>query len=405
MRKILNVEYATIHGAYWMYYGVICSFASVFLLAKDYSNSSIGLILAVGNIVAVILQPLIADFADRAQKISLIGITQLIGVLLIVLTAVMFFFEQKSIALSVVFVLLVGWLTVVQPLINTLNFKLEESGIHINFGVARSLGSLAYSVLCAFLGTIVENFGVIAIPISGEIVLAMLLISLWLTNKHYKKACALASDGSCKINKDKEETIETTEEIITLIDFVKKNKVFIVVSLGIVGLFFSNAILNNFMMQIVSNVGGDSGDMGRIFSVMAALEIPTMVLFDNIRRKFSCKFLLKVASVGFVAKIGLCFLAKSVITLFIAQGMQLFSFALFLPAMVHFIDEAMEKGEAVKGQALFIIMITVSTVFASFIGGIILDASGAKMLLLVSTLVTAIGAVVIVGAIDKVKMK
>ncbi|MEF9922236.1 MAG: MFS transporter, partial [Anaerovoracaceae bacterium] len=182
MRKILNVEYATIHGAYWMYYGVICCFASVFLLAKDYSNSSIGIILAVGNIVAVILQPLIADFADRAQKISLIGITQLIGVLLIVLTAVMFFFEQKSIALSVVFVLLVGWLTVVQPLINTLNFKLEESGIHINFGVARSLGSLAYSVLCAFLGTIVENFGVIAIPISGEIVLAMLLISLWLTN-------------------------------------------------------------------------------------------------------------------------------------------------------------------------------------------------------------------------------
>ena len=95
MEKILNVEYASIHGTYWMYYGVICSFASVFLLATGYSNSEIGLILAIGNVAAVILQPIVADFADRSKKLSLIGISQLIIVLLMTLTIGMLVMTHK----------------------------------------------------------------------------------------------------------------------------------------------------------------------------------------------------------------------------------------------------------------------------------------------------------------------
>ena len=81
------------------------------------------------------------------------------------------------------------------------------------------------------------------------------------------------------------------------------------------------------------------------------------------------------------------------------------SFALFLPAMVHFIDEIMSKGEAVKGQALFTTMVTVTTVISSLAGGAILDMSGAKMLTLVATLATAAGAAVIIATVDKVKHK
>ena len=48
MGKLLNFEYACIQGAFWMFYGVVGSFASVFLLARGYSNSEIGIVLAVG---------------------------------------------------------------------------------------------------------------------------------------------------------------------------------------------------------------------------------------------------------------------------------------------------------------------------------------------------------------------
>ena len=68
MRKILNIEYGAVHATYWMTYAIIGSFASAFLLGRGYSNSEIGVILAVGSVVAVFLQPVLADIADRSKK-------------------------------------------------------------------------------------------------------------------------------------------------------------------------------------------------------------------------------------------------------------------------------------------------------------------------------------------------
>lgn len=399
MKKLLNLEYAAIHGTYWMYFGVICSFASVFLLEKNYSNSEIGIILAVGNVLAVFLQPITADLADRSKKISLIGISQLMALLLMLLTFGVFILERKSLALSVIFILCVAWLTVLQPLFNSLNFKLQECGIHINFGIARSMGSLGYSLLCAVLGTLVEKYGVKILPITGEVVLILLLLSLALTKIQFNKA--KKSNVITVEHRRKDKELQNDEEI-NLTEFIKRNKIFMILNIGVLGVFFSNSVLNSFMMQIVANVGGNSEDMGRIFAVMAFLEIPTMFCFEWFRKKFTCQLMLKVASICFALKIGMCFLAQSVAMIFLAQFLQLFSFALFLPAMVHFIDEIMSCGEAVKGQALFTMTITITTVISSMLGGFILDISGADLLNMTATIITALGALIIMFIVDKV---
>ena len=400
MKRLLNLEYAGIHGTYWMLYGAVCSFASVFLLGKGYSNADIGIILAVGNVAAVFMQPLLADMADRSKKLSLIGLTEIAAVLIALLTAVTFVTSRASIGLSVVFVMMVAWVTALQPLFNSLAFKLEESGHEVNFGVARSMGSLAYSVLCAFLGSLAETYGIGVLPLSGEIILAMLIITLAATARHFKRACKEreASGGAS-------EKIRTKAEDIDLIQFVRRNKLFLAVSMGVGGIFFSNAVFNNFMLQIVENVGGNGEDMGRIFSLMAFLEIPPMFFFSKVHKRFSCESLLKFAAVCFTLKVVWSYMADSVAMIFAAQFFQLVSFGIFLPAMVSFIDEIMEKGESVKGQALYTIMITVSTVFASFAGGFILDVGGASSLLLVASLVTGAGTLLFMAVIGKIKKR
>lgn len=417
MNKLLNIEYSCIHGTYWMFYGVVSSFASVFLLAKGFSNWNIGVTLAVANVLAVVLQPVIADIADRAKKLSIIGISQILTVMMMVVTVGMFAFSGSMIALAVVFIVLIAWHTVLQPLFNTLTFILEEAGVHINFGIARSMGSLAYSALLAVLGTIVENYGVMSLPITGEIILVMMLVSLVVTKRSYDEGKKLFAKGTASpLPKEEVDAggLQTPAEIadalceeesINLVQFIKRNKFFFLVNVGVIGLYFSNSVLNNYMMQIVDVVGGTSEDMGRILSVMAFCEIPTMVCFDLLRKKFSCQLMMKVAAVGFTVKIALCWLADSVTMIFMAQFVQLVSFALFLPAMVHFIDEIMSKGEAVKGQALFTTMITITTVISSLVGGAILDMSGAKMLTFIATIATAVGALIIIATIDRVKKK
>ncbi|MBQ6401282.1 MAG: MFS transporter [Firmicutes bacterium] len=400
MGKRLNFWYGSIFGTYWMIYGIVSSFASVFLLAKGYANVQIGMTLAAANILAVVLQPLTADLADRSAKVGVIGIASAMTVMMMVFTLGLFVFPGGGLALCVIFVLLIAWHTVLQPMYNSLTFKLEESGVPVNFGIARSVGSLAYSLLVAVLGTLVEHMGIMVLPATAEITCAMMLISLAMTWKTFQKARQMNAAGEkTQLNKNEG---EEEHETITMRQFVARNRLFFLLNIGVVGLFFSNSILNNYMVQIVTDVGGTSEDMGRILGLMAFLEIPTMVVFSRLKKRFSCQSLLKVASVGFTLKILLCWLADSVAMLFAAQAFQLVSFALFLPGMVYFTGEIMSKGEAVRGQALFTTMITVTTIFSSLLGGWVLDVSGAKTLTFAATLATAAGAALIFAVIDRI---
>ena len=411
MKGLLNVEYGSIHAFYWMAYGALASFASVFLLGRGYSNTDIGMIFAVGSVLAVFLQPVLADVADRSRKLSLIGVSQLVLAVIMVLTLGLFLLQEKSIALAAVYVLILAGNTALQPLFNSLCFKLSESGIHINFGVCRSFGSLAYSILVMFLGTMAEEKGILVLPVTGELVMFLNLISLVLLTNHFRKACG---SGENTRGVGDAETVEKSgntgrrdkpEEEINLIQFARRNRMFFLMTIGVLGIYFGNGVLNNFMLQVITPLGGDSEDMGRIYSVMAFLEIPTMVLFEQINRRISCQCLLKIASAVFVVKTAMIWLADSVTVVLLAQGLQLFSFALFLPAMVHFIDQTMHRGEAVKGQALYTAMITVASVICSLLGGVILDMYGAGRLMMLSTLLTFAGAVIISLTIGKIHTK
>lgn len=91
--------------------------------------------------------------------------------------------------MTVIFVMMVAWVTALQPLINSLAFKLSESGHEVNFGIARSMGSLAYSILCAVLGTMAERYGIFVLPVAGEVILAVLMLILIITARHFKKSC------------------------------------------------------------------------------------------------------------------------------------------------------------------------------------------------------------------------
>ena len=412
--RILNAGYANIFAAYWMFYGVANAFASAYLLPKGYTNAEIGIILAVGSVLAIFLQPIMADIADRSKKLSLLGVTQLSAGLLIVLEATLFAMAHKSLALWVVFVMIIAWLTALQPLFNSLAFHLEESGVHIHFGVCRGMGSLGFALLTAVLGTFVEMWGANILPAVGELTLAGLLVTIIIVKREFEgcvkmKAQARSVGVDTGAGGDAEvplplllDSVDKQEEI-NLWRFIHDNKLFLILNIGVIGLYFSNAVLNNFMLQIVNAVGGTSEDMGRVLAVMAFMEMPALFFFDKVKVRFSCQTLLKVAAVGFTLRVALIFLAKSMTVIYLAHIFQTLGFALFLPAMVGVIGDGMRRGEAVKGQAFFTAMTTVAAMISSVLGGIMLDVRDAHFMLLVSTLVTAAGALVIIIVVGKIR--
>ena len=398
----LNSEYAGIFGAYWMFYGVISSFCSAYLLDIGYTNSEIGIILAVASVVSVFMQPALANISDRSKRLDAIGVAGVSTVCMMLLELGMFIIKRKTLALWVIYVLVMAWELALQPLFNSLARRLSESGYKINFGICRSGGSLVYAVFTAVMGTFVERYGTRILPGTGVAILALLLAILLICSRTFRKA--EKEKGSREVLAESEAVIEDEAEDIDLKQFVRRNKIFILLNVFIMILFFQNTITNNFMYQIVDGVGGTSEDMGRIFGVMAALEIPGLFFFDNIHRRFSCSTLLKFASLAFVLKLLTMYLANSVTMVYAAHFFHIFSFSIFLAGIVQFINEIMDRGEAVRGQAVYTTAITIGGVFANILGGILLDASGPKLMLLISVILTAIGAAgifLLIGKIDK----
>lgn len=400
--RTFSLEYAGIHATYWMYFGVINSFSSVYLLAKGFSNSEIGIILALGNILSVIVQPFAADAADKKGGSAVFRMMLGMTGILAVLTVCLRFSPAHSLLQFVLYTLAIADTMTIQPFCNAASSTFEQTGIVINFGLCRSAGSLAYALLMMFLGTLVEARGENSLIGVGLITAALFALVTVRSSHDYTRGMA-ETFGSGAESAPAESISAAGSEEIDLKTFVKRHKMFVIACVGVMLVYFSNSVINNFMAQLVLSVGGDSADTGRIFSLLAFTEIPTLILFNRINHRFRCTTLLKFSSIAFIVWIGLHALAKNVFMVYLAQLMQPFAFALFLPAMVRFIDDTMSRGEAVKGHTFFTGTTIAASIFATLAGGFILDASGARALAATGTAVTSLGALIIHLTIEKTK--
>lgn len=117
LEKKLNYNFAAIQGFYWAAFCSCGSFASVFLLSRNFDNRQIGAVLALSNIFAVILQPLAASYADRAEKVTLKQIMAAVGFITVSLSAVLLVIPDVFCLLAVLFVLILTGVLVEQPLV------------------------------------------------------------------------------------------------------------------------------------------------------------------------------------------------------------------------------------------------------------------------------------------------
>lgn len=404
-RTVLNLDYALVQSTYWMFYAVAGIFVSVYMLGKGYSNTSIGLVIAAGNIAAVVIQAIIANITDRFDRVTNITVIKTMIAVLFILTMAVLLTGSRSLGLTIAYTALIVVHTALHPFVNALSFTLAESGVYVSFGIGRSMGSLCAAVLGLLMGYLVTGFGVDIIPLSGLIILAVMEIVIVMTGRHYKKQMTrnrLSFYGDSGQDNDAGEDEESPADI-SFLKFIKNNIVFAVMSIGVAALFFGNVILENFTIQIVENIGGDTEQMGMVIFVMSILEMPAMLFFDRLKRRFSYVLLLRVAAVFFTVKIIMMYLAQSMTLIYIAQLNQIMGYGLLFPAMVGFIGHIMSKGEAVRGQAMFTAAITAGNVLGCIAGGHILDVMSVSELLLISSAVTAAGAIVICLLVGMVK--
>ncbi|WP_041138056.1 MFS transporter [Beduini massiliensis] len=390
MNRVLNIKYSLSQIFYCAAICAMMGYASVYLLGEGFSNSLIGITLALSSIVAVILQPLIATIADKSSTAKINLVIRILLAVTIICSVAVYFIPMNKQILAFFVIVIFSLTTSLMPLINSFAFVFEKFGYKINFGVARGLGSAAYALTSIALGYVVSAINSSIIPLAYVLFNTLLYIIIQLYT--------VVDD-----NKDSKTNEEEQKSQLSFGQFVHKYIKFMVFLLGFVCIYFAHSIINNFFIQIVTNVGGNSSDMGNAVFVAAMLELPIMFMFNKLNEKVNCTLLIKISLVCFALKHILTLVATNMPMIYMAQVLQMGAYALFVPASVYYVNQIIEKNDMVKGQSFLTTSMTLAGVFASLAGGILLDMIGVHESLLLGAIVSVVGVVLGFLTLEKVK--
>lgn len=396
LAKQLTLKYAFLQSTFWMSQCCIYSFAAVFLQSKNFDNMQIGLVIALAAILSIILQPLVAAFADKSKQISLRYIVITLMFIVLSLAFILFIMPDSFLLIAITYVIINAIQFMLTPLFNSLALEYLNKGIPLNYGLARGMGSISFAVMSFLLGILIKQFGANILLLSFLICYFFVIISAFTFKVSAVKMPELSTRLPNKSDIMIASDVLSDKAPAGILTFFIKYKLFTLHLLGVAMVFYSHSLICTYLIQVMENVGGDSSDLGVSLSIAAALELPTMAAFIFLVRKVKCNTLLKISAFFFIIKIGIAWLAPNIFTIHLSQAFQMLAFALFTPASVYYVNSIIEDQDKVKGQSMLgIATMGLAATVANITGGTILDTFGVSDMLLVGTIVTAIGFVII----------
>ncbi len=351
--KNKTFHYGLVQSSYWLSYLPIFAYATTFLLEVGYSNLSIGLLFALANLSSIALQSLLASLVDRG-KLAMKS--------LMLLLAGLIFFLALAISLKPLFILyliMLISLMSLQPFVNALGVMGDTCRIKLDFGLARGMASLVYSLGSILLGSIMARLGIKITPYAGQVFIGLHIISI-LSYKFPEPQ-----------GHEKKEGGNILRAYPFLLPFLS----------SVVLLFFGYSMFHNYLVHLIRYLGGAEDALGLAIALSAFAEVPTMFSFSRLASRFSSRGLLRLSSLFFLIKALMDFLARSLGQIYLSQLLNALTFGLFVPASVLFLSRSLNKKDTAKGQALLTSALIAGNVLASSVGGVVMDYYGIRVLM------------------------
>ena len=385
MKKNLTLRYTVQQCAYWAAAAGVVSFATAFLLEQGFAASHIGILLAAGNLLSCAAQPVLASIADRIGgnivKWFIAGLTALsmacFGVIqLLPLPAGLY---------GLVYLLGVFTFDAMNPLLNAVSVSYNRIGYRINYGVGRGIGSFAYAVSALVIGKVMAAYGAAwMIWISIGLLVANVATTLGYPSLTESGVQRQAHSDCCSVPV-----------------FFRRYKWYCVSLLGVMLLAMFHAMTENYLIEVVSPLGGDSGTVGIALFVATAIEMVVIVNFDWLRTKISDSWLLKLAGLSFLLKSVLFLMARNVMAIYGIQLLQATSYSFLSPTQLYYADAKVSPADMVKGQAFITAAYTLGCAIGNFTGGQLLDAFNVRVLLYAGVAMAVAGTAIFFLTVDK----
>ncbi|MBR3345117.1 MAG: MFS transporter [Solobacterium sp.] len=391
--RFLNLKYALINIFYMF---LICStvgYAANFLLAKGFSNSAVGAVLSCVSIFGVVLQAVFAPLIDRSDKLTEKGFVSITLIITTVIALAMYFMPDASVLLLVLTTVSFSAASSGLPFINSIAFIYEKVGQTINYGLCRGLGSAAYAfgslLIGRFLSISFQN-GRLPSDYLPLIYASMALFTLIMVQTLETPEAETSTD-SPKAGK------------INYGQFFRKYSHILPVLVGMVMIYTCHMLINNFMIHVITNVGGDSSNQGTALFIQAMSELPPMFLFAKIMQKKDVDSIMALAGICFTVKHLLVWLAPDIRMLYLSMAVQMLGYALLIPSSVYFANKHFDEQDRNQGQAVTAWTTTIGGIIASLLGGVLMDHLAVSTVLLIGFLISLAGTLLMVKGIASLK--
>ncbi len=393
-----TVRYTLLNIAYFAAFCTVHAYAAVFLFAKGFNNTEVGVLLAVANIVSAVMQPVIAGVIDKPGYLTNRRFIIISVLVILAGSLILMMVPGNKAIIFAVYALIYMIQFAYQPVMTALCFEYQKAGCGIFYGLARGMGSAGFAVTSMFIGSLVEKNGVSVLLFTN---VGAMIISAVIAFTFIKPAI----DKKDSLGGGSDAHAESTESPVqahnNLASFVKNYPAFSLFLIGTICFFFAHNMINDFMIRIISNLGGSETQLGYANFLQAILELPVMALITIVLKKISARKLLLISGVAFLIKILILVFARNMTHMYLSQSLQIFAYAVFIPAGAYYVSTTMDEFDQVKGQAFITSAITIGGVFSNLISGVILDHSNITTMLLVGSAVCAVGVVIAFIAMTK----
>lgn len=384
-KQSLTLRFTLQQMAYWAAAAGVMSFATAYLLEKGFSSSQVGILLASGNLLSCLLQPLMAGRADRAGhgvlKTLVIGLT----LLCMVFFGVIQLLPLPLGVFGLLYLLGVFAVDAMVPLLNSFCVSYNSRGRTINYGLGRGIGSLAYSLAALAIGNIIAKFGA---DWMIWIVLVLLAANVVIT-LGYPKA-------------EPRPAVEESElACCSVWVFFRRYKWYCISLLGVMLLAMFHAMTENYLIEVVKPLGGDSGSVGTALFIATIAEMPVLIFFNRVHRHMKDNLLLKLAGVSFLLKAVLFLLARSVTAIYFIQLLQATSYSFLSPTQIYYASSKVAQADMVKGQAFITASYTLGCAAGNFTGGQLLDLFSVPVMLSAGVVMAAAGTLILFLTVKK----
>lgn len=389
-KKNLTINYIFVQIGMWAMYAPLMGYTSVFLLAKKFSNTEVGIISGLSCIISAILQAMISSYADKEKSKSVKILLIMIAGLQVVLAGILLVIGNNFfLAAGIIFGALIAIMQLMVPLTNSLAMEMMNQGKNINYGMARGTASMAYAILVNSMGVFVKGNDLSIVPIATMLSASVLLAGTMLFP--FKKAERIVD--------------YETNNISPARPFLTKYPKVTLFLAGAICAYVGHNLINTFLYQIVVLKGGTHMNMGVCLALAAVFEIPVMFGFAFLVARRDSSTWVRVGSIGIMLKIIFTLIVPNVISLYVVQVLQLFGFATFVVATVYYANQVVEECDRVKGQAYMTMSNTLGIVVASLLGGALIDICGTNGMMIIGSVIAIIGSILIFISTTKEKVK